>query len=284
MNPAQLGRHGSDSPGIDADLQALAAQAGGENFPVALRIIPKAPRRHLERVYAYARFVDDIGDEAPGDRRALLDRVERDVRLLGLGSPELTPVRALAPVIEQCHVPLQPFLDLIEANRVDQVVTSYATFDDLLDYCRLSAAPIGRIVLHIADAAAPDNVADSDQVCAALQVLEHCQDVGEDARMGRVYLPFAELDGADVHGPTTSAALRSVVRTQVERSERLLEPGRGLVARLHGWSKIAVAGYLAGGLATADALRAGNFDVLAHALKPSQARTAYHATRLLVRR
>ena len=167
-------------------------------------------------------------------------------------------------------MPLQPFLDLIEANRVDQVVSSYETFDDLLDYCRLSAAPIGRIVLHIAGAADTQNVTDSDAVCAALQVLEHCQDVGEDARMGRVYLPSSELDGADVHAATTSAALRSVVRAQV--------------ARLSGWSKIAVAGYLAGGFATADALRAGDFDVLARTLKPSKGRTAYHVARLLVRR
>jgi squalene synthase HpnC len=289
VNPVRVGRHVNDFPhadfhGVDADLRALAAQAGSENFPVALRILPKKARAHLERIYAYARFVDDIGDEAPGDRRLLLDRVERDIRRLHIGSPVLPPVQALQPVIDECGVPLQPFLDLIEANRVDQVVKSYETFDDLLDYCKLSAAPIGQMVLYIAGAATERNVADSDQVCAALQVLEHCQDVREDAQMGRVYLPACELGGADVHADRTSSELRAVIRTQVERSERMLEPGRDLVRHLHGWSKVAVAGYIAGGLATADALRAGDFDVLAHQLKPSKIRTAYHALRLLARR
>ena len=299
MNPVRVGINVNDFPhsakavsgGIDADLQSLADQAGSENFPVALRMIPKRPRAHLERVYAYARFVDDIGDEAPGDRRVLLDRVERDVQRLHIGTPVLPPVRGLQPVVNECHVPLQPLLDLVEANRLDQDVSSYDTFEDLLEYCRLSAAPIGLIVLHIANAASTRNVGDSDQVCAALQVLEHCQDVGEDARMGRVYLPAKDLAGAGVDvqassltGTWTSAALRSVVRTQVERSEKLLEPGRGLVRRLPGWSKIAVAGYLAGGLATADALRAADFDVLGATIRPTKKRTAYHAIKLLASR
>jgi squalene synthase HpnC len=275
------------STGIDADLASLASQAAAENFPVALRILPKQARGRLERIYAYARFVDDIGDEAPGtsvERSLLLDRVERDVRRLYMGTPLLPPVAALKPVVDDCHIPLQPFLDLVEANRVDQVVTAYEKFDDLLDYCRLSAAPIGQLVLYVAGAANERNIADSDQVCAALQVLEHCQDVREDAVNGRVYLPASELGVVDLTGTRTSPAVRAVVRTQVERSEELLEPGRALVRRLRGWSKIAVAGYVAGGLATADALRSGDFDVLARTIKPTKARTAYHAIRLLAHR
>jgi squalene synthase HpnC len=263
-----------------ADLHALAEQASAENFPVALRVLPKGPRASLERIYDFARFVDDVGDEAPGDRLALLDQIELDVRRLPEGGARLAPVRALAPVIGAHDIPLQPLLDLIQANHVDQVVTSYESFDDLLGYCRLSAAPIGLMVLHVAGAADERNIADSDRVCAALQVLEHCQDVREDALAGRVYLPASELHGADLTVERTSPFLRSVVRTQVERSLELLQPGRALVRRLHGWSRIAVAGYVAGGLATADALKAGDFDVLAHELRPSKARTAYHALRL----
>jgi squalene synthase HpnC len=281
---------GSPGPGgIDAELEQLAGQARAENFPVALRILPKRARRHLERVYAYARFVDDIGDEAPGDRKLLLDRVEKDVRRLHLGTPVLPPVKALKPVVDECHIPLQPLLDLVEANRVDQVVRTYESFDDLLGYCRLSAAPIGALVLYIAHAADEINIADSDQVCAALQVLEHCQDVREDALNGRVYLPATDLaragvDAAALTGTRTSPAVRAVVRTQVERAEELLVPGWALIRRLRGWSKLAVAGYVAGGLATADALRSGDFDVLASTLKPSKQRTLYHALRLLARR
>jgi squalene synthase HpnC len=277
-----------------------SSQAGGENFPVALRVLPREPRAQLTRVYAYARFVDDIGDEAPGDRVALLDQIDADVRRLGVAArsktapeavsprPTLRPVAALGPVVA-AGVPLQPFLDLVAANVADQRVIRYATFDDLIDYCRLSAAPVGRIVLHLARAADERNMADSDDVCHALQVLEHCQDVGEDARAGRVYLPADELhaagvDDGELTASATPPALRAVVAAQVDRAEALLRAGTPLVGRLHGWARPAVAGYVAGGLATVDALRAAEHDVLGRAVRPSKLRTAVHAARLLAGR
>lgn len=266
-----------------------AGQMGAENFPVALRVLPPGPRRHLALVYGFARFVDDVGDEAPGDRVALLDVVEADVRALWTGTPVLAPVAALRPVIEACATPMQPFLDLVEANRVDQWRSAYETYEDLLGYCRLSAAPIGQVVLSVAGATTPDNVADSDAVCSALQVLEHCQDVGEDARGGRVYLPAAELRGAGVgaaelRAATTSGALRQVIDDQVRRARAGLTAGEGLVRRLSGWSRFAVAGYIAGGLATADALRTADYDVLSHLVRPTTRRTAVHALRLVAGR
>jgi squalene synthase HpnC len=265
---------------------AAAGQAGAENFPVALRVLPAGPRRHLARVYAYARFVDDVGDRAPGDRLALLDAIDADVLALGGGSPSLPPVAALAPTVAECGVPLECFRDLIEANRADQRVARYETFEDLLGYCRLSAAPDGRIVLHVAGAATARNVADSDAVCAGLQVLEHCQDVGEDARAGRVYLPAtdlraAEVDEADLLAPWTSPRLRSAIAVQVERAESLLGSGRPLVRRLRGWARVAVAGYVGGGWATAAALRDANYDVLARHVGPGKVTTAITAVRLM---
>jgi squalene synthase HpnC len=262
-----------------------APQMGGENFPVALRVVPGAARAHLARIYGFARFIDDVGDTAPGDRLRLLDVVDNDVQALDTGAARLTPVRALAALRAECGVPLEPFLDLIEANRVDQTVSRYASFADLLDYCRLSAAPVGRLVLYVAGAATDANVRDSDQVCAALQVLEHCQDVGEDARAGRIYLPSDELRAAGIEDAqlleaATGGRLRSVISVQVTRSVELLDRGRPLVRRLSGWARIAVGGYVGGGLATADALRAGDFDVLARAIRPSRARTAGHALRI----
>lgn len=264
---------------------AAEAQAGTENFPVALRLLPRVPRDRLMRTYAYARFVDDVGDEAAGDRLALLAAVAADVRALNGGAPRLAVVRALRPLVEECGTSLQPFLDLIEANRLDQRVTRYQTFDDLIRYCDYSAAPVGRIVLHIAGAATEANIADSDSVCNALQVLEHCQDVGEDARAGRVYLPGEDLSGVDVPAdllaPTTGDAVRAAVGTQVERAVRMLrEPGRALVRRLHGWPRLAIAGFVGGGLATAHALRKQGYDVLAQAIRPSRGRTAREAIRL----
>jgi squalene synthase HpnC len=269
-----------------------AAQISAENFPVAMRMIPKGPRAQLIKLYAFARFVDDVGDEAPGDRTALLALIEQDVRgLQNRGTDQLAiePVRALKSLVDEFGVPIDAFLDLIEANRLDQYTAQYATFDDLLQYCRLSAAPIGRVVLHIARAVSDRNIADSDLVCAGLQVLEHCQDVGEDARAGRVYLPANDLHEAGVAGAellagTTSGALRGVVNLQVVRAIQLLDPGRALVGRLTGWPRLAVAGYAAGGFATAAALRKAQYDVLAAHIAPSKARTAVHALRLITGR
>lgn len=265
------------------------AQRGAENFPVALRLVPRRPRAHLERVYSFARFVDDVGDTAPGDRGALLDLIDADVRALWTGEPVLAPVRALRPVVEDCAVPRECFLDLVEANRVDQHTVRYETYADLLGYCRLSAAPVGRIVLHIAGAATGENVADSDAVCSALQVLEHCQDVAEDAGSGRVYLPAAELRRAGIaddelrQGPTSSR-LRRVVADQVHRARDGLSVGEDLVRRLSGWSRLAVGGYVAGGLATADALRRADYDVVSALVRPTRHRTALHAVRLVAGR
>jgi squalene synthase HpnC len=256
-----------------------AAQIAAENFPVALRVLPRRARSALTAVYAYARFVDDVGDEAPGDRLALLDAVADEVRGAWQGMPtSLAPVTGLRPWIESAQLQSQPFLDLIEANRMDQRQKQYPTFDDLMGYCRLSAAPIGRIVLRLADADDERNVADSDAVCSALQVLEHCQDVGEDARMGRVYLPQDDLaeegvTAAQLEGSATPSALRSAVAREVRRAEELMTAGTPLVRRLSGWSRLAVAGYLAGGQATAAALRAADYDVLSRTIKPAKLRT-----------
>jgi squalene synthase HpnC len=263
-----------------------AGQMAGENFPVALRVLPALPRQRLARVYGFARFVDDVGDEAEGDRNQLLDLIDDDVRALPHGTSKLAAVVALRPVVDECAIPLAPFLDLIEANRVDQHTYRYETFDDLLGYCRLSAAPVGRIVLYIAGAAYADNVVDSDAVCAALQVLEHCQDVGEDARAGRVYLPAADLKTAGVPddellAARTSPRLRSVIAVEVDRAADLLAAGRPLVRRLSGWARLAVASYAAGGWATVSALRQADYEVLARNVRPSRSRTVAHAARLL---
>ncbi|MGH8859630.1 MAG: squalene synthase HpnC [Jatrophihabitantaceae bacterium] len=278
----------ADDAAVLTDLASrAAAQRGAENFPVALRVLPRGPREHLRRVYNFARFVDDVGDEAPGDRLALLDAIEADVRALWGATAVLPPVAGLRPVLDECAIPIEALLDLIEANRVDQRESGYETFADLVRYCRLSAAPVGRLVLHVAGRASPANIADSDPVCAALQVLEHCQDVGEDARAGRLYLPATDLRAAGVALPdllatSTGPPVRSVVATQVARARDLLQAGHPLVRRLRGWSRIAVAGYLAGGIATADALERADFDVLAHAIRPSRPRTAMHLGRLLL--
>lgn len=281
-----------DASDGEAVLRGVAARAGaqaaGENFPVALRLLPRRPRHDLMALYRFARFVDDVGDEAPGgprSRTALLALIEQDLHEVADGVPRLAAVRAVVPLVRERGVPLQPFLDLVAANRCDQVVASYATFADLLGYCRLSAAPIGTVVLHLAGAASEANLADSAAVCAALQVLEHCQDVREDALAGRVYIPADELAAAGVGrrelcAAVSSPRLRAVVRLQVQRAGDLLRAGGPLVHRLGGWARVAVSGYVAGGEATAAALHRSGFRVLEGQVRPSRLGTAARAVLL----
>ena len=267
-----------------------ASVRGAENFPVALRVLPRGPRRDLTALYAYARWVDDLGDRAAGDRPALLAAVDRDLdRLAAGGPPELPVVAALAPTVRAHGLPVAPLRDLVEANRVDQRVTRYPAWDDLRDYCRLSADPVGRLVLGIAGAATARRVALSDDVCTALQLLEHLQDVREDAQAGRIYLPAEDRDRfgvaeADLTAATASAALRDCVRFETDRAAGLLASGIGLVRSLHGWARLAVAGFVAGGLATVAALRGAGHDPLAAPVRPGRKDTALAGVRLLAGR
>ena len=277
---------------------AAGAKASGENFPVALRMLPARYRRHLQAVYGYARAVDDMGDEAPpGQRARLLDDLEADLgrlyRFQGTDPgqpPRLGVVRALAPVVAECGVPQQPFLDLIQANRQDQIVSRYATFGDLVRYCELSANPVGRIVLYVFGAVSPDRLVLSDQVCTALQLAEHWQDVAEDYQAGRIYLPAEDLarfgvSEADLAAPTASAQVREMMAFEVRRARMLLDQGAPLIGNLRGAARVAVAGYVAGGRAALAAIRGAGYDVLRVTPKPRRGRlvrevlTAYAAGR-----
>lgn len=270
---------GEDTAGRVPPLQRVLAKARGENFPVAMRLLPATHRRHLLALYSFARTVDDIGDEAPGDRIRLLDTVSADLDRLYAGAAPSGPLyRELAATIADCGLPREPFERLIDANRQDQAVHRYRTFDDLLAYCSLSADPVGRLVLGVFGADTPERRVLSDRICSALQVLEHCQDVVEDARTGRIYLPLDDLDRFgvgedDLLAPRASRAVRALVGYEVQRAVHLLDEGTPLVGTLSGVARAAVAGYVAGGRATAVALADARFDVLATTPRPSRRRT-----------
>ena len=132
-------------------------------------------------------------------------------------------MRGLAAVVTDCRIPIQPFLDLIAANQQDQVVTRYETFDDLLGYCELSANPVGQIVLHVFGCSTPERVQLSDAICSGLQIVEHLQDVAEDYRAGRIYLPAAELRAhgcaeEDLTGKTAPTPLRRLIAAEADRA------------------------------------------------------------------
>ncbi|MFL6164437.1 MAG: squalene synthase HpnC [Jatrophihabitantaceae bacterium] len=273
-----------------ASAAELSRQRQAENFPVSLRVLPRQLRQDLVAVYDVVRVIDDLGDEAAGDRLALLDGFAADLHRAFAGEqPEIEVLRRLLPTIRRRQLSEQPLLDLIEANRLDQRTTRYASFEDLIGYCRLSAVPIGRLVLRIFGRPEPELAALADDVCVALQILEHCQDVAEDYRRGRIYLPQQDLRAfgvapAELAGEQAGPRLRALIDTEVSRCERLLDAGDELVGRLHGWARLAIAGYLAGGRATVAAIRRSGGDTLASVPKPRRGSIAWHALRALAPR
>jgi squalene synthase HpnC len=256
--------------------EEVVANASGENFPVALRLLPARHRRHLTNLYFFARLTDDLGDEARDGnadvtalRLGLLDELAADVdRIYAGGTPESPVMRAMAETVSECGVPAQPLLDLIQANRQDQQVTRYPAYADLERYCELSANPVGQIVLYIFGVATPERIALSDNICTALQLAEHWQDVAEDLGNGRIYLPGEDLERfgcteADLAAPTAGLAVRQLMTFETDRAERLLDQGAPLVGTLRGSARLAVAGYLAGGRAALAAISKQHYDVLA---------------------
>jgi squalene synthase HpnC len=246
----------------------LREKQGAENFPVALRVLPRAPRTHLAAVYDVVRVIDDLGDEAPGDRTALLTEFRADLDLIWQGGEPRTPVlRRLAGTVRACGLSRQPFVDVIEANLLDQRTVECPTYADLLAYCELSANPIGRIVLEVFGDSTPERVELSDRICTALQIIEHCQDVAEDRRAGRIYLPREDLDRfgvtpTDLDAPRASPALTRLIAFEVERADALLASGMPLLGQLHGWARLAVSGYVAGGRSAVIAIKRAKWDVL----------------------
>jgi squalene synthase HpnC len=286
-----LGGAGASTESAKVITAQAGAKAVAENFPVALRLLPPRYRVPLTAVYGFARSADDMGDEAPpAERLALLDELEADLRRLyqpGGESPRLPVIRALGPAVTRCAIPAQPFLDLIQANRQDQRVTRYQTFDELLGYCRLSANPVGRIVLHVFGAATPHRERLSDLVCTALQLAEHWQDVAEDLRAGRVYLPGKDLAAygvteADLAAPSASPQVRALLAFEVRRAGDLLDEGARITGTLRGYARAAVAGYVAGGRAALAAITASDCDVLAATPRPRKPRVAAELLRAYV--
>lgn len=267
-------------------------KAADENFPVAPFFLPRAWRTDLMAVYGFARLVDDIGDGdlAPGgadarllgvapeeadDRLVLLDAFEADLRRVFDGTPRHPLLRRLQPTVRRRALTPVPFLGLIAANRQDQLVKRYETYDDLLAYCELSANPVGRLVLAVTGTATPERIRRSDAVCTALQIVEHLQDVAEDLGRDRIYLPAQDLkrfhvQETDLAAPTAGASVRALIAYEAERARGLLNEGTPLVGSVHGRLKLLLAGFVAGGKAAVHAIAAAEYDVLPGPPKPGR--------------
>ena len=256
---------------------------------MSLKILRQPWRADLLALYGFARLVDNLGDNYEGDRLAALQLAEQELELAYAGQATHDIFRNLQPAIIRCGLDQQEFVKLIEANRLDQTKTSYANWSELMAYCELSANPVGRLVLQIFGQANPPNVAWSDSICSALQVIEHLQDVGEDFKADRIYLPadtlaqhgcsLAVLE-ADVRQAQTSATLAQVVLQLAGRAREMLQAGEPLVRALKGQPRLAIAGFIAGGLAALDAIEAAQGDVLSALRQPRKTRFARHFVRL----
>jgi squalene synthase HpnC len=260
----------------------LRVKERAENFPVALLALPPAYRRDLRAIYDVVRVIDDLGDAADGDRTALLHEFAADLARVWRGAePRQVPARRLVPVVARRGLSRRPFERLVEANLMDQRVSSYRTFDDLLDYCSLSASPVGHLVLEVFGQSTARTRELSDRVCISLQLIEHWQDIAEDRRAGRTYLPQEDMERyevlpADLDATTTAPALRRLVHFETDRASAMAESGATLVGELHGWARLAVAGYVAGGRAAVDALRRADGDVMAGPPRPRRRDVVHH--------
>jgi len=277
--------------GADArlpDASAILPLAARENFTVASLLVGRKARAHLTAIYGFARLVDQLGDEVDGDRSAILDAFEQDLHRVFDGEPQHPLLQRLGATVRACSLPREPFIRLIEANRRDQRRSAYETFAELADYCDLSANPVGELVLHVFGAATTERIALSDKVCTALQLAEHWQDVGEDFRRGRIYLPAEDrqrfgVEPADLGASSAGAALRELLAFETERARGLLDEGAVLVGTLRGRARIAVAGYVGGGRATLDAIEGAGFDVLSHTPRATRLQKARRSLETLRR-
>jgi squalene synthase HpnC len=278
------------SPARSAALhpETVMAQARHENFPVASLLLPRRVRSHLLALYGFARLVDDAGDEAHGDRLALLDELETDLERVWDGRPHDPLIARLQPPVAASGLEIAPFRRLIEANRRDQVVHRYQTFEDLLGYCALSANPVGELVLRIFGLATEHRLRLSEKVCTALQLTEHWQDVAEDYALGRIYLPAEDLARfdvaeADLGRPSATPQLRALMAFEVRRARALLDEGAPLARTLPRRYAFAVAGFVAGGRSALRAIARANYDVLGGRTRANLVERAAELARILLR-
>jgi squalene synthase HpnC len=267
------------------EVAEIAARAAGENFPVGSLLFPRALRPHIRALYCYARLVDELGDAYEGDRLAALDRLEREVEATFESEPTWPVLRNVQPTVREFDLPREPFLRLIEANRMDQSVSTYETWTDVKWYCVHSADPCGRLVLGVLRRLDdPELVAASDSVCTGLQLVNFLQDVPRDLELGRVYLPAEDLQRfGDPALDRPSPELRDLLRFEGERAAQLLAAGETLRAGIGGRLGRAVALFSRGGLAALEALDSAGWDVFTQRPRPSRARLAREAALALVR-
>ena len=241
-----------------------------ENFPVASILLPRHLRRPVEIIYNFARQADDFADEGdiPNEERlAKLDAFRAELnRIANHENPQSPLFRDVASIVAEHQLPLQLFHDLLDAFSQDVVKKRYANFDELLDYCRRSANPVGRLLLHLYEEATPQNLIYSDAICTALQLINFWQDVKKDYAIGRIYLPLDEMTRFGVTEAHIAQGLpdktwRDLMRFQVDRARDIMKSGAPLGTILPGRIGLEMRLIIAGGNRILHKLRSVNFDM-----------------------
>jgi squalene synthase HpnC len=250
-----------------------------ENFPVASILMPRRLRKPVAAIYHFARAADDIADEgelSESERLRQLDEFRAELVLIENNETPLTPLfRNLAAEVHQHALPIQPFYDLLDAFSQDVVKKRYENFDDLLDYCRRSANPVGNLLLHLYEEATPFNIAYSDAICTSLQLINFWQDVAKDYTISRIYLPLDELAQYGVsedqiaHG-ISNDVWRELMKFQIDRTRALMLTGKPLGSILTGRIGLEMRMIIAGGLRILSKLESAQYDMFRHrpVLKP----------------
>src|SRR5690349_1221498 len=258
---------------------AQCPRAAGENFPVGSILFPRSLRPHIRALYCYARLVDELGDAYDGDRLAALDELELQVEATFTGEPDWPVLRNVQPTVREFDLPREPFLRLIEANRMDQRITEYETWDELQWYCTRSADPCGRLVLGVLRRLDDEElVAASDSVCTGLQLVNFLQDVPRDLELGRIYLPAEDRRRFGVVAlERPSPQLTEALEFEAARARELLAAGRLLQTRIGGRVGRAVGLFARGGLAALEAPERAQWDIFTQRPRPSRTRLALAA-------
>ncbi|MEN3111488.1 squalene synthase HpnC [Uliginosibacterium paludis] len=241
-----------------------------ENFPVASFLLPRRLREPVESIYAFARSADDLADEgsaSPGERLAALSAYQRELDVIEAGgTPDITLFARLARNVRQWNLPVQLLRDLLDAFSQDVIKKRYADIADVLDYCRRSANPVGRLLLHLYGATSELNLHRSDLICSSLQLINFWQDVGVDWQKDRIYLP---QDGLERFGVTESAiaagrtddAFRALMAFEVQRARAMMREGAPLALDLPGRAGWELRLVVQGGLRILECIEAVNYDV-----------------------
>jgi squalene synthase HpnC len=245
------------------------AESHYENFHVASWFLPRELRPHFHAIYAYCRISDDLGDEVgdPAVALAMLGVWEQELNACYKGKSRHPVFIALGETISQCGVPKEPFADLLMAFRQDQMVTRYATMEDVLAYCRYSANPVGRLVLYACGEADEEQFRLSDLTCTALQLANFWQDVREDYARGRVYLPQKDMEFFRVSDEILAEGIatpefRGLMRYEVEYARGLFEEGLPLIGMVSRDLALDLDLFSRGGLEILRAIVRQDYDVL----------------------